>query len=182
MTFSVSHLFLNERVMISFTAILSYDLSNFIPYDSASSQTLPYQLVKPRSWKRFCSINKDLTTLETENSRILVKYNITIIAHVTLSGAKLPPPSVMMLLVVAFTPNTILANHNKTLSTASPPALLTPHTSLPQVRMGRTIESNRWNIHWGGRQPIFRSLLRNAKIDFLALSHKCVVLTEHISW
>ena len=27
--FSVSHFFLNERIMISFTVILSYDLSNF---------------------------------------------------------------------------------------------------------------------------------------------------------
>ena len=41
--------------------------------------------------------------LESGNSRILVKYNITLIAHVTLGGTKPHSPSVMMLPVVAFT-------------------------------------------------------------------------------
>ena len=81
--------------------------------------------------------------LESSNLLIRMKYNIALIEQATLGGTKPHSHKVMMLLVLAFTCNTTLENHNKTLSTASVPALMTPHTSLPYVRMGRATESNK---------------------------------------
>ena len=78
--------------------------------------------------------------LESSNLLIRMKYNIALIEQATLGGTKPHSPKVMMLLVLAFTCNTTPENHNKTLSTASVPALVTPYTSLPHVRMGRTTE------------------------------------------
>ena len=60
-------------------------------------------------------MNRDLTMLESGNLLILMKYDIALIEEATPGGTKPHSPKVMSL-VLAFTCNTTLENHNKTLS------------------------------------------------------------------